>query len=342
MGKKLYIIGIVAAVVVIGIVIILAVVNPFNKQEAKSAGAETAVNSDFITVKLPSIQGGGPALVAREHGIFEKYKLKIVEVGSVQGGNQLQSVITEDIDFTLGNHTDREIEAISRGIPVKVILAQSETTEDMPHMRWMVPKDSPIKGPKDLIGKNIAMSYITGGCPVTNLREYLRQGGVDLKQVNMVQMADNMQQAACEQGIVDVVTVHAPYSGVLRNKYGYRQLFSDWDTFGGLAGNNMATTVKLIEKEPEKVRRFVAAIVEAQQWINTHQDEAQKLYADVLDYDPELAPYFDKIYYSETGLETVERTQLWIDELINLGSIKEGSIKAEDVFTNEFNPNYKK
>lgn len=322
-----------------------AAASPGSASPAASSPAGSASGSpplEPILVKLPTIQSGGPALVARERGIYEKYGIKIKEVGSVQGGNQIQSVITGDIDFTLGNHADRIIEAIAQGIPVKIVINQSQTTKEYPHMRWMVPKDSPINSAKDLVGKKIASSYITGGCPVTNLREYLRQGGVDLKQVNLVQMDDNLQAAALQKGLVDVVTVHAPLSGVLRNQLGYRTLFSDFDTFQDRAGNNVATTEKIIKNEPEKVRRFVAAMVEAQVWINKNLDEADALYAKVLKLDPETAKYFDRAYYSDTGLETDYRVQLWIDELVKLGQIKEGQIKASNIYTNEFNPNYKK
>ncbi|HWQ76012.1 MAG TPA: ABC transporter substrate-binding protein [Syntrophomonas sp.] len=295
-----------------------------------------------IVVKLPTIQSGGPALIALELGFFEEQNLKIEQIGSVPGGNQIQSVITGDIDFTLGNHTDREIQALVSGIPVKVILAQSETTQDMPHMRWMVPEDSGIHEPKDLIGKKIAMSYITGGCPVTNLREYLRKGGVDLKQVQMVQMDDHLQAAALQEGLVDVITVHAPLSGVVRKQLNLRTLFSDYDTFDTRAGNNVATSEKVIKADPEKVRRFSAAFVKAQKWINENQEEASRIYAEFLKLDPALVKDFDRTFYSETGLETDERVQLWIDELITLGEIKPGQFKPSDIYTNEFNPNYKK
>jgi ABC-type nitrate/sulfonate/bicarbonate transport system substrate-binding protein len=305
------------------------------------AAHASGVSDRRILVKLPTIQSGGPALIAKALGYFEEQNLEIVEIGSVPSGNQLQSVITGDIDFTLGNHTDREVQAIARGIPVKVVLAQSVTTEDMPHMRWMVPISSDIHGPRDLIGKKIAMSYITGGCPVTNLRQYLKTGGVDLKEVQMVQMADNLQAAALSQGLVDVITVHQPLSGVIRKQLGLRTLFSDYDTFGGLAGNNMSTSQKVIDKDPEKVRRFITAIVKAQAWINDYQDEAAIVYSDFLKIPREQVADFDRAFYSRDGLENDERIQLWIDDLVILGEIEEGQFKPSDIYTNEFNPNYK-
>ncbi len=336
MNKKVLITVIVAVVIIAGGVFAATRYAENNKKDT------SALAEGEIVVKIPTIQSGGPCLIAQELGFFKEQGIRIQEVGAVPGGNQLQSVITGDIDFTVGNHADREIEALIKGIPAKVILAQSETTEDMPHMRWMVPKDSPIKSAKDLIGKKIAMSYITGGCPVTNLREYLKQGGVELKEVNMIQMEDNMQAAALKQGLVDVATIHAPLSGLLRKQEGANVLFSDYDTFQTRAGNNMATSEKVIKNNPEKVRRFVAAIVKAQQWINNNHDEADRIYAEKLKLKPEVAQYFDRTHYSDTGLETDERIQLWIDELVKAGEIKEGQVKPSDVYTNEFNPNYKK
>ncbi|HEY3424180.1 MAG TPA: ABC transporter substrate-binding protein [Negativicutes bacterium] len=335
MNKRILLLGALVVVLISGGVI-------FSKLLKTNTVAPNSSTQGEIVVKLPTIQGSGPVLIAEELGFFKEQGIKINEVGTVTSGNQLQSVITGDIDFTVGNHADRVVEAIAKGIPVKVVLAQSETTKDMPHMKWMVLKDSPIYGPKDLVGKKIAMSYITGGCPVTNLREYLRKGGVDIQDVTMIQMNDNMQEGALKQGLIDVATVHSPGSGLLINRGGARVLFSDFDTFGSLAGNNMAASEKLIKKDPEKIRRYVAAIVKAQEWIDANQDEADKIYAKKLDLKPEVIKYFDRQYYSQTGLERDERIQLWIDELVNEGEIKAGQIKATDVYTNEFNPNYKK
>jgi ABC-type nitrate/sulfonate/bicarbonate transport system substrate-binding protein len=309
--------------------------------DSGGTGSSASAEVERILVKLPSITSGGPALVARELGFFDEQGLDIEEVGAVPGGNQIQSVITGDIDFTLGNHTDREIEALDKGIDVKVVLAQSETTEDMPHMRWMVPDDSGINGPEDLKGKRIASTYTTGGCPITNLRAYLKTGGLTLDDVELVQMDDNLQGAALEQGQVDVITVHAPLSGILRQQLGLRTLFSDFDVFGGLAGNNIATSQEVIDTNPEKVRRFLAAYIKAQVWIDDHQDEASALYAEVLDLDPELAAIYDRTYFSRDGLEYDERIQIWIDDLVALGEIEEGQFVPSDIYTNEFNPNYK-
>jgi ABC-type nitrate/sulfonate/bicarbonate transport system substrate-binding protein len=292
-----------------------------------------------IKITLPTFHSsGGPCIIAEEFGWFDDLNLEIEEVGNIPGGNQIQSVITGDIDFTLGNHADRIIQCIAQGFPVKIVLAQSESTKDMPHMRWMVPEDSDIDGPEDLVGKKIAMTYITGGCPVTNLREYLRQGGVTLDQVQMVQMDDNLDPAALEEGIVDVISGHAPTSGAVREQYGLRTLFTDFDTYGKLGGNNMATSVEILENEPEKVKRFVAVIVRAQQWIDDHQAEADEIYARVLELDPALIESFDHLYYAYDGIEYDQRVQLWIDDLVILGEIKEGQIQPEEVYTNEFNP----
>ncbi|MDR1885579.1 MAG: ABC transporter substrate-binding protein [Synergistaceae bacterium] len=335
--------------IIIVLVTAVVTVGLTNWANGRNAGSGSAASGrgvipadERILVKIPTIQGGGPALIAKVKGYFEEQNLEIEEIGQVPGGNQIQSVITGDIDFTLGNHTDREIEAMAKGIPVKVVLAQSETTEDMPHMRWMVPNDSDIHGPRDLIGKKIAMNYITGGCPVTNLRQYLRGGDVDIKDVQMVQMADGLQAAALNEGLVDVITIHAPVSGVVRSQLGRRPHFSDFDTFQGRAGNNMATSQKIIDNNPEKVRQFVAAIVKAQAWINDNHDEADKIYAEYLKLNPEHVPLFDRTHYSRDGLEYNERVQLWIDELVILGEIEPGQFKAEDIYTNEFNPNYRK
>ncbi len=337
MDRKILIFGALASIIIAG-----GVLATFGKQNVNGDIQKEAPLREEIVVRIPTIQGGSPVLVADELGYFKEAGIRIEEVGVLQSGNWLQSVITGDIDFTLGNHADRVIQARAKGIDVKIVIAQTDTRQDMPHMRWFVLKNSTIRTPKDLVGKTVGMAYITGGCPFYNLREYLRKGGVDIKDVNMVVMPDAQQEQALKQGLIDVATIHAPKSGLLINTGEARVLFSDYDTFGERAGNNFATSAKLIKENPEKVKRFVSAVVKAQDWINANHDEADRIMAKRLDIKPEVVKYFDRVHYAEHGLERDERLQLWIDLLEQDGEIKEGQIKPSDVYTNEFNPFYKK
>lgn len=344
MIKKILIVSIIAALLILS----GCAENKENSKDVKTENKTNPGNKEVINppkedieVKVPTLTSGSPIIIADELGFFKEEGIKIKYVGSIPSGNQIQSVITGDIDFTVGNHADRIIEARSKGIKVKIILAQSETTKDMPHMTWFVPINSSIKTAQDLKGKKIASVYITGGCPITNLREYLKKNGMELKDVNTVLMPDEMQEAALSQGLIDVASIHAPKSGLLINTGKARVLFSDFDTFGTLGGNNYATSEKQIKENPEKVKRFSNAIVKAQKWTNENHDEADKIFARVLDIKPELTKYFTRIHYSSTGIERDERIQIWIDALVTEGEIKEGQIKASDIYTNEFNPNYK-
>ena len=111
-------------------------------------------------------------------------------------------------------------------------------------------------------------------------------------------------------------------------------LFDDYVVWADIGGATpFYFREDFIEKNPDVVRRFVAAIAKANNWLNEHHDEAKKLHAKRKGVDPDEVSL---MYEAPDGVIKPESVQMWMDLLLKYGEIKK-AIPLDQVYTNEFN-----
>lgn len=331
MNKNLsLIVGLIAIVLVIGGIYGLS--GNGKNPEKPSNEAQRPV----VRIPTPDLGMSVINIVAEKKGFFEQEGVTVEKVGALTTPVALTALAAGEIDV-LGFHPDMVIERRLSGLDFKIIVGASDATKEYPHMSFVVLENSTIQTAKDLKGKKIGMSVIMSeGCIYYSLSEYLKTGGLTINDVEQVTMPDMQQFQGLQQGLIDVATFHAPYSG--KPIYtGGRRLFTDFDTINGAEGG-IAATEKFIRNNPESVKRYVSAIVKAEDWTNAHLDEADKIIAEELELDPSTARYMDRRVWIDHGLMTDEIVQKWMNIMIKYGNLKEGEIKISDVYTNEFNP----
>jgi len=134
-----------------------------------------------------------------------------------------------------------------------------------------------------------------------------------------------------------------------KKRGGIRVIVTDYDmlkkeyvkSYGGFRED-------FIKEHPDTVRRFVTAYEKSERLVwEEYQKDPQKIKKiaseiikekggnpDVADYVPGWSP--------SSPFITDENVQLWIDVFVDDGILKPGQLKPSDVYTNEFNPYYKK
>lgn len=119
----------------------------------------------------------------------------------------------------------------------------------------------------------------------------------------------------------------------------FRYLFSDYEVWGTKAGATpLYFTEKFIKEKPDVVSRFVTAMANSIRWQTEHPEEAREITAKRAKLDiSQVRPR----YFAPDGIIKEDSIQMWIDMLTEFGEIKPG-IKPEQIYTNEFNPYYKK
>ncbi|MDF2923704.1 MAG: taurine transporter substrate binding subunit [Paenibacillaceae bacterium] len=310
-----------------------------NASAAPASGS--AGEKELFSLKLTSPSGSGvsPTFIAEHLGFFKENGIKADFVGAIDSGKQLSSVVAGKLDVG-GGHINRTIAGISGGAKVRAVVAGSETDKDYPHMTFAVLKDSPIKTAADLIGtKHGASAY--GGCMEYTPYEYMRLNGKvkDPKEdLELVIIPVGQEVQALRQKQVESIAVSGNAQYVLNNSPDLRLLFTDYDVWGTVGGNTAGFFAQsFIDKHPDIVKGYVAAIGKSYNWINEHRDEALEITAKEFKVD---RAKINIMNYPKDGVIKEDSVQLWIDTLNYYKEIKPG-IKPADIYTNEFNPYYK-
>jgi sulfonate transport system substrate-binding protein len=208
-------------------------------------------------------------------------------------------------------------------------------------------ENSSIQGPADLRGKKIAMTSLSFSSAWYTL-DYLARSGLRRDDVTYLAIPALQQEQVLVGGHVDAVFAFSPIDAILRRKGGFRQLFSTADIPGRriLRG---ATMVKedYIKKNPDILRRYVAAIAKTIDWANRNQVEVVQIGIKSGRLDPELAPYiytkdgkgdYGVLSWPEHGLQNAADIKFWLDLAERYDVIPKGNLKLPELYTNEFNP----
>jgi NitT/TauT family transport system substrate-binding protein len=144
-----------------------------------------------------------------DQGFFEKRDLN-VEVQPSQGGaTVVPAVVSGDVDIG-GSNLVSVLLAQGKDIPVKIIAPGTFVDGDKDFSAIVVAKDSPIREPKDLEGRTLAVNTLKNVAEVT-AREALEKQGVDSSKIELTEVDFPDMTAAVEQGRVDAAFAIEPF-----------------------------------------------------------------------------------------------------------------------------------
>nr|WP_260408479.1 ABC transporter substrate-binding protein [Planomonospora venezuelensis] len=272
--------------------------------------------------------------------------LRLTWVGNtVSGPQDIQSAATGQTDFG-GAFNGAVIKLVAAKAPIKAVVGYYGSDEDS-YIGYYVADGSPIKGPRDLIGKKIGVNTL-GAHLEAVLKEYLKRGGLtpdEIGRVELVVVPPANTEQALRQGRIDV----AALSGVLRDKAlergGIHPLLKDIDLFGSFTAGSVVLREDFIEDNPNTTRTFVEGFAKAVEWTQTHsRDEVIAKYREIIAKRGRNEDATTVGFWKSSGVRgrggviDAGEFQTWIEWLEREGEIRPGQVKASDLYTNEFNP----
>jgi NitT/TauT family transport system substrate-binding protein len=210
--------------------------------------------------------------VAKEKGFYDRENLDVEIVFFNNPGDQNTALTSGKIDVSSGALV-APILARAQGIPMKMIMAGHNTREGYNNWYATLP-NSKVKTVKDVEGatvNTVSRGFFSHAVAAT----YLSRQGVDLNKVNFVGLPFQDSYAALKTGRADLATFIEPFFSLAnkqsREEFGapLRVLFTFEDSLGmddivlATPGLVMEET---IQKNPEALRRYVRATIEAQRW----------------------------------------------------------------------------
>jgi NitT/TauT family transport system substrate-binding protein len=211
--------------------------------------------------------------LAKEKGIFAKHNLEVTLVPGNGAGNALQALIGGKADFALSSFIEEVLARSKGGATKSVLLMYPESPMAMCSLQNRLD----LKTPKDLEGHTVGVAAGTSFQAI--LPVLMSKNSVDPAKVKILNTAANLYVQSLIQKQIDVgpCFINESYQ-VLLSKAKEANLpisqlkFRDFNV--DVLDLFLAATDDMIKNKPELVRRVVASIVEASQYMQAHPDDA--------------------------------------------------------------------
>jgi NitT/TauT family transport system substrate-binding protein len=281
-------------------------------------GAEPAT----LNVGVIPIADVAPLYLGIDKGFFKEEQLTI-KPQLAEGGAAITPAVVSG-DFQIGfSNTISLLIAASEDLPVQII-SQGVLGGKSEEQAWadlLVLKDGPIKEPKDLEGKTIAVNTLKNICEVT-IKASLEQENVAVDTLEFTEVPFPDMNAALEAGRVDAACVVEPF--VSQGKAGKARGIAPFyvRTAPDLTVATYFTSTQYAEENADVVDRFVQAMNKSLTYADSHPDEVRKVLLDYTEIPPEAAEAIElPVWRPDLNEPTIEK----LSEL----SVKYGLIEEQ-------------
>ncbi len=210
-----------------------------------------------------------PFYIAQEQGYFTKQGLTVELVPTSSAAERDQLMITQQIDGELNDLVSTVLFNKDKS-NIKIVRTARQAFPDAAEYWILAPKDSPIKTPQDLKGKEIAISQNTVIEYVTDrLLELEGVPTAEIKTTNVPPIATRMQVLA--QGQVAAATLPDPFAS-LAILQGARIVVDD-TKHPEVSVSVISFRTDVVEKRADAVRKFLAGYDQAIQDIRTRPNQ---------------------------------------------------------------------
>jgi ABC-type nitrate/sulfonate/bicarbonate transport system substrate-binding protein len=284
-----------------------------------------------------------PPELAEDLGYLGDVKLQWVG-NTISGPQDIQSAATGQIDFG-GAFNGAVVKLAAAGAPIKSVIGYYGVDQQQ-FNGYFVLDDSPIRGPRDLLGAKVGMNTL-GAHSEAMLDIYLQRNGLspaDIGKVEPIVVPPVNTEQSLRQKQIDVATL----GGILRDKAlqtgGIRKLFTDYELLGPFTAGTYVFTEKFLKQNPDTVRAFVTGVGKAIEWSRTTPS------AQVVDRMTEIVrkrrrnedgsalKYWKSWGVAEKGGRISERDlSMWVDWLAGRGELGNRKLDISSLYTNEFN-----
>jgi NitT/TauT family transport system substrate-binding protein len=230
-----------------------------------------------------------PLYLGMDKGFFEQEQLTIKPQLAEGGAAILPAVVSGDFQIGFSNTISLLI-AASKDVPVQIISqgVLAGTSEAEAWADLLVLKDGPIKEPKDLEGKTIAVNTLNNICEVT-IKASLEKDGVAVDTLEFAEVPFPDMNAALEQKRVDAACVVEPF--VSQGKAGAARGINPFyvRTAPDLTVATYFTSNQYAESNPDVIDRFVRAMNKSLEYAQSHPEEVRDVLLDYTEIPPEAA-----------------------------------------------------
>jgi NitT/TauT family transport system substrate-binding protein len=220
-----------------------------------------------------------PFVIALNKGFFaeEGMDVEMIQVNPRLGATAL---LNGDIDFTTTFGTT--LRGIIGGFPIKFVAVSVRKSE---HFLIVRPE---IKDIRELNGKKLGVATLFGS-DQRAAEEMIRSKGYSPSMIKPIALGEAPVRAqALRSGVVDAVSVSSPFDLSLQSE-GFRALAGPKDVEMALPTSGIAVANRLLQQNPQHVKRAVRALMKAHRFVFENKKEVLPQMIRYLDQSPEVA-----------------------------------------------------
>jgi ABC-type nitrate/sulfonate/bicarbonate transport systems, periplasmic components len=241
-----------------------------------------------------------PLYVAQARGMFAEEGLAVTLQAPADPNDPPKLAAAGKVDVAISYQPSLTF-ARNEGLPLRafgVLVAQPLNT-------LMTLKGSGIRSLADLKGKRVG--YSVSGFEEALLSAMLKEAGLTLKDVRLVNVHFNLTPALLSGQVDAVVGAYRNYESVVLEQQGKTPVMFPVEAHGVPTYYELifVASETTLQKKREVLRRFVRAVQRAIDWSRAHPDSAYALYARA---NPDADPKIDPEAFRRT-LPTFARSQ---------------------------------
>jgi NitT/TauT family transport system substrate-binding protein len=235
----------------------------------------TAGQPDKVNAGVIAIVDVAPIYLGKEKGFFSKRNIDLTLTTAQGGAAILPAVLSGQYQFGFSN-TISLLLAKSQNAPVKVVSNGNNSTgvDGKDFAGLFVKADSPIRSPKDLVGKTVAANTLKN-IVETSVRASVRKDGGDAAAVKFTELPFPEQVGALQAGRVDAIFVVEPFQQAAVAAKARKIASSYVDAAPNLTVAMYFTSQQLISSNADLVTRFTEAMKESLAYADGHPDEVR-------------------------------------------------------------------
>lgn len=244
-------------------VLTAAAVAPFAPRMARA-------DETLIRMAMINIDSGLEPYYAQQAGFLKAAGLR-AEFQQFNNGQAIATaVLGGALDIAISNPVALA-QAHNRNVQFAIVAPAALYLSSDPTTAMMVPKSSPVSGPKDLEGKTIAMNGING-IPEYCVRAWLDKNGASSSTLKFVEMNFAQMMDALGASRVDAACVTEPF--ITEAKTTGRAIGLPFDACGSrFLLSVYISTPQWAAANRDTVKRFQSAITKAAAWANKNHDK---------------------------------------------------------------------
>ncbi len=254
-----------------------------------SASADTQEAEDS-SVRVAVVEAAPPSLplLAEKNGDFADQGIDVTI--AQKPSTQITSFATSlgwEYDIAWGTPAD-VISAAAQGHDITVIAGAYVDSEERMQGQMYAGENSSVDSPTDLRGKKMAVPSLSGTLYLAVVTA-LERAGVDVSEVNLVEVPFTDMMGELDAGRVDAIATVQPFMGPAEAA-GNRPLGDPFLTIDSptVAGMWIAKR-DWAEQNPKTVASFVSALNSADRWAESHEEEARAFLSETLNLPKQMA-----------------------------------------------------